>query len=146
MAIASFPHHSRPSLSLPRGLRWNPSSAPHLPSAAFVLPPILTPHPDNVAFNQLSLGISPHFDGRRDCAAGTPSPACQLRVIHPFQFPTMHLIRGSAVLKWLRSALGKEVRLGPHPCGWKSSTCAHVRRLLTPHYHFTTPRYETAEL
>lgn len=105
-----------------------------------------TPHFDNVAFNQLSLGILPHFDGQWDGAAGTILPACQLRVIHAFQFPTMHLIRGSAVLKWLRSALGNEVWLGPHPCSWKSSTCAHVRRLLTPHYHFTTPRYETAEL
>lgn len=60
---------------------------PPLALLMFLLLPLLTPHFDNVAFNQLSLGILVHFDGQSDGAGGTISSLCQLHVIHPFNFP-----------------------------------------------------------
>lgn len=81
----SFLYYSRLSLLLPRNCRCNPSSSSF--AYTLLLLPLLTPHFDNVAFNQLSLGILVHFDGQSDGAGGTISSLCQLHVIHPFNFP-----------------------------------------------------------
>lgn len=138
----SFPYYSRLSLLLPRNCRCNPSSSSF--AYTLLLLSLLTPHFDNVAFNQLSLGILAYFDGQWDGAGRTISSLCQLHVIHPFNFPRCTLFGGQLYWNgwdplWAMKCGSSLIRaVGSH-------LLVHVWWLLNP-YRFTTPRYEMAEL
>lgn len=125
-----FLYYSRLSLLLPRYCRCNPSSSSF--AITLLLLPLLTPHFDNVAFNQLSLGILVYFDGQWDAAGGTISSLCQLHVIHPFNFPRCTSFGGQ--LYWNGWDLLWAMKCGfvPHPCSWESFSCSHVHWFLNP--------------